>query len=127
MKKILIFLILTSPGIPITLLAQSKLLDVRSFAAEMSSAKDKTILDVRTAEEYTEGHLNKAVMIDCYKPDFRQKLSTLDKAKPVFVYCAAGVRSRAASKALIDLGFTRVYDLDGGMSAWKKSQMPIAK
>ncbi|NOT73442.1 MAG: rhodanese-like domain-containing protein [Cyclobacteriaceae bacterium] len=107
--------------------AQSRVLDVKSFDAKMASVKDKTILDVRTPDEYSQGHLTSAVMVDYNKPDFKQQLTKLDKAKPVFVYCAAGVRSAGASKALIELGFTQVYDLQGGINAWKKAQMPIVK
>jgi len=107
--------------------AQSQLLDVKSFDTRMASTKDKIVLDVRTNDEYNQGHLENAVMIDYYQPDFKQRLTKLDKAKPVFVYCAAGVRSEGAAQALVDLGFKQVYDLQGGMNAWKKAKMPIVK
>jgi thioredoxin 1 len=107
--------------------AQSQLLDVKAFNTRMASSEDKIVLDVRTNDEYNQGHLENAVMIDYYKPDFKQRLAKLDKAKPVFVYCAAGARSEAAAQALVDLGFKQVYDLQGGMNAWKKAKMPIVK
>ena len=107
--------------------AQSQLLDVKSFDTRMASTKDKIVLDVRTNDEYNQGHLENAVMIDYYQPDFKERLAKLDKAKPVFVYCAAGVRSESAAQALVDLGFKQVYDLRGGMNAWKKAKMPIVK
>ena len=107
--------------------AQSQLLDVKAFDTQMESTKDKIVLDVRTNDEYNQGHLENAVMIDYYKPDFKQRLAKLDKAKPVFVYCAAGARSEGAAQALVDLGFKQVYDLRGGMNAWKKAKMPIVK
>ena len=107
--------------------AQSQLLDVKSFDTRMASTKDKIVLDVRTSDEYKQGHLANAVMIDYYKPDFKQRLANLDKANPVFVYCAAGARSEGAAQALVDLGFKQVYDLQGGMNAWKKAKMPVVK
>ena len=107
--------------------AQSQLLDVKAFDTRMTSTKDKIVLDVRTNDEYNQGHLENAVMIDYYEPDFKQRLAKLDKAKPVFVYCAAGARSEGAAQALVDLGFKQVYDLRGGMNAWKKAKMPIVK
>ena len=82
--------------------AQSQLLDVKAFNTRMASGEDKIVLDVRTNDEYNQGHLENAVMIDYYKPDFKQRLAKLDKTKPVFVYCAAGARSEAAAQALVD-------------------------
>ena len=107
--------------------AQSQLLDVKAFDTRMASTQDKIVLDVRTNDEYNQGHLENAVMIDYYEPDFKQRLAKLDKAKPVFVYCAAGARSEGAAQALVDLGFKQVYDLRGGMNAWKKAKLPIVK
>lgn len=66
----------------------------------MKEKADKIILDVRTAGEYADGHIPGAVMIDYYKNDFRQQINKLDKSKPVFVYCASGVRSSSAAKSL---------------------------
>jgi rhodanese-related sulfurtransferase len=127
MKRIifLVAVFITATFSPVQ--AQSQLLDVKSFDTGMASAKDKIVLDVRTSDEYNQGHLENAVMIDYYKPDFKQRLANLDKAKPVFVYCAAGARSEGAAQALVDLGFKQVYDLQGGMNAWKKAKMPVVK
>lgn len=107
--------------------AQSQLLEVKAFDARMTSTKDKIVLDVRTSEEYSQGHLSNAVMIDYYQSDFKQRLGKLDKAKPVFVYCAAGARSEGAVQVLKELGFKQIYDLKGGMNAWKKAKMPTVK
>jgi rhodanese-related sulfurtransferase len=127
MKRILFFVaVFITVGLA-QLRAQSQLLDVKAFDTRMASSKDKIVLDVRTNDEYNQGHLENAVMIDYYKPDFKQRLAKLDKAKPVFVYCAAGARSEGAAQALLDLGFKQVYDLQGGMNAWKKAKMPIVK
>jgi rhodanese-related sulfurtransferase len=56
-----------------------------------------------------------------YASDFAQKIAKLDKNRPVMVYCAAGGRSASAASQFKKLGFAKVYDLDGGMGAWKKA------
>ena len=78
------------------------------------------IVDVRTAEEYGVSHLKDAQNICVTEADFKEKVKTLDKDKPVYVYCKSGGRSAKASKILADLGFTKIYDLDGGITAWEK-------
>lgn len=117
-----------------TLLASScsqaqnvKELSVSDFEKKMASIPTKTILDVRTADEYQRGHLQDAILIDYYKSDFKQQLSKLDKNKPVFVYCASGGRSGSASDVLSDMGFKQIYDLQGGMNAWKREAKKIVK
>lgn len=127
MKYISFFFAVFLTGISSQAHAQSQLLDIKAFDARMASTKDKIVLDVRTSDEYSQGHLSNAVIIDYYRPDFKQRLAKLDKTKPVFVYCAAGARSEGAAQALEDLGFKQVYDLRGGMNAWRKAKMPIAK
>lgn len=107
--------------------AQSKLLQVKDFDSKLNSTPDKVILDVRTAGEYAQGHLNGAVLMDIRQSTFKQQLSKLDRNKPVFVYCLAGSRSEAAAAAMVDMGFKQVYDLDGGIRAWTQAKKPIVK
>lgn len=66
-------------------------------------------------------------MINFYDDDFKSQVAKLNKAKPVFVYCAGGVRSGKASKLMAELGFTSIYNLDGGIKAWKASGKPVVK
>lgn len=85
--------------------------------------KDDTslqLVDVRTAEEYGVSHLKDAQNICVTEDDFQEKVKTLDKDKPVYVYCKSGGRSARAAKILADLGFTQIYDLDGGITAWEE-------
>lgn len=86
-------------------------------------AKDKSIqlVDVRTPEEYAAGHIENARLMDYYEPNFAAQLAKLDKSKSVAVYCAAGGRSGSAAEQLKKMGFTKVYDLDGGMRAWRSA------
>lgn len=79
-----------------------------------------TILDVRTPEETAEGIISGAIEMDINGSEFSNQIQTLDKSKPVCVYCKAGGRSANASEMLLQLGYT-VYNLDGGYDAWKMS------
>ncbi|MGB0431368.1 MAG: rhodanese-like domain-containing protein, partial [Bacteroidia bacterium] len=84
--------------------------------------KDKPgiILDVRTPDEYRQGHIDGSLLIDWYSKDFDTKVAELDKSKPIYVYCHVGGRSASAMKKLTkQLGFTEVYNLKGGIVAWR--------
>jgi rhodanese-related sulfurtransferase/rubrerythrin len=74
------------------------------------------ILDVRQPEEYRSGHLPGAVFIPL--PDLINKVGGLDHAKPIIAYCRSGNRSRAAAAFLLIYGFSKVYSMDGGITAW---------
>lgn len=82
-------------------------------------------LDVRTPDEVARGLIPGASNVDIHDPSFEQKVKLLDRQRPMFVYCAAGSRSRDASDRLAQLGFARVYDLAGGMNAWKGAGLPV--
>lgn len=79
---------------------------------------DLIILDVRTLEEFDEGHIAGAAMIDFYRTDFRTQLDGLDKDRPYLIYCRSGNRSGQTRAIMEDLGFTDVADVDGGVLAW---------
>ena len=76
------------------------------------------IIDVRTPEEFADGHLEGAQMIDFYEGDFAARISELDRSQPYLVYCRSGNRSGQTRELMEDLGFTDVRDLDGGAVAW---------
>ncbi|WP_298707566.1 rhodanese-like domain-containing protein [Chitinophaga sp.] len=78
------------------------------------------LLDVRTAKEFKTGHLPNALQADfTNKKEFAERVKSLDKDKPVFVYCLVGGRSNGAAKWLTANGFTDVTDLSGGINAWR--------
>ena len=76
------------------------------------------LLDVRTPEEYAEGHLNNAQNINVFDADFTEQVSKLNKTKPAYLYCKSGGRSGRAMKKMKKLGFTKLYNLTGGYSEW---------
>jgi rhodanese-related sulfurtransferase len=104
-----------------------KTLPAADFETKAASVKDKIILDVRTTEEYKEGHLAQATNIDYYGSDFKNQVSKLDTSKPVFVYCKAGGRSASSCEILKQLGFKEVYNLQGGLTDWKKAGKGVVK
>ena len=86
-----------------------------------------TVIDVRTSDEFSEGHIKDAKNIDIMSPDFSAKLGALDKTKPVLVHCQAGGRSTRSLPTFEKLGFTEIYHLDGGMNDWNKAGQPVVK
>ena len=85
---------------------------------------DLVILDVRTPDEFAEGHIDGAVMIDFYGDDFAAELSTLDHDVPYVLYCRSGNRSGQTLAMMGQLGFTSVQDVDGGILAWEEAGLP---
>ena len=82
------------------------------------------VLDVRTPEEFAGPHLTGAVNVDFYDSYFQSRLDLLDKDTPYLVYCRSGNRSGSTIEIMKDLGFTEVYDVDGGINAWVGAGLP---
>lgn len=83
--------------------------------------KDVQLVDVRSEKEYSQGHIDDAININIAdKATFSKEIQKLDKTKPIYIYCHAGVRSHRASKLMTELGFTTIYDFKGGWSAWNR-------
>jgi len=95
-----------------------KLLPCQAFEEALNASPDAQLVDVRTPEEYAGGTIAAAINMDYHADDFKTSLDQLDKEKPIFVFCAKGGRSGAASKICKELGFKTIYDLDGGYTAW---------
>jgi len=95
---------------------------------DLNELTDIQLIDVRTPEEFSEGHIDNAVNINFYDDNFiKDMTSKLDKSKPVYVYCRSGGRSGKASKKLEDAGFTKVYDLKGGFMNWTDNKLKVVK
>ncbi len=89
-----------------------------AFSEKINTTLNAQILDVRTPEEYAGQHLDNAVNVNWRGSDFSDKASKYDKTKPVFVYCMSGGRSKQAAAKLQELGFTTIYELQGGIIKW---------
>jgi thioredoxin 1 len=77
------------------------------------------IIDVRTSQEFNSGHIIDATNIDYYSEDFLDKLEIVRKDIPIYVYCRSGGRSSSAASKMEKLGFTKVYNLIGGIGTWQ--------
>jgi len=104
-----------------------KRLDPQNFDKKLKESKEPILIDVRTPDEYGQGHLANSLSIDIYSNDFKSRVGKLDKSKPVFVYCKAGSRSGSAVDIMSEIGFTEIYDLSGGIMAWQQSNKPIER
>lgn len=89
---------------------------------------DAQLVDIRTPQEYATGHIKNAINIDFYKPSFLNKMeATLDKNKPVYLYCRSGNRTGTASRILSEAGFKKIYDLKGGINNWNTKHLKIIR
>ena len=95
-------------------------LSQNDWANALVDHPEAIVLDVRTQEEFDEGHIPKALNIDLrLGPGFLDAINTLDKSKSYYVYCRSGARSAQAVQIMRDLGFSETYNLIGGILAWK--------
>lgn len=121
-KQISLLFFLTFPIYSFT---QSTELAPKSFQDSIRNKKNQ-LLDVRTSGEYNDGHLEGAFQADWTNLDqFKERVKSLDKHQPIYVYCLAGSRSAAAQKWLIKEGFEQVFNLRGGINAWNLEDLPL--
>jgi len=99
-------------------------LTATEFAGKIKTLPNAPVLDVRTPGEFSNGHLVNALNADWNGNDFQKQISTLDKSKPVFVYCQSGRRSAAAASHMRSDGFKEVYELNGGIMKWRAENLP---
>lgn len=96
-------------------------------AAKLVAEGKVVVLDVRTPEEFAEGHIAGATNINFMAKDFAAQVAKLDRDKTYLVHCAGGGRSKRCLPTLKEQGFTHIVHLDGGFSAWEESGQPVAK
>jgi phage shock protein E len=92
-------------------------LGVEEFS-QKASEPGIVVIDVRTPSEYAAGHLQGAINIDFQSGYFQEEINKLDKGVTYAVYCRSANRSGQAVKIMSDLGFTKLYDMDGGVIDW---------
>ncbi|MBE7410788.1 MAG: thioredoxin domain-containing protein [Leptospiraceae bacterium] len=85
------------------------------------------VLDVRTPEEVAQGKIRNASVVNFYDKDFEKKINLIQKDKPIYIYCRSGSRSLNASKILEKNGFTKIYNLSGGISSWVGNGFSVEK
>ena len=93
----------------------------------IQNIENLVVLDVRTPEEFADGHIDGAININFYDDNFREQLEALDKSVPYLLHCRSGNRSNKALKIMRALGFQKVIHLDGGILAWNEAGLPLTQ
>lgn len=99
-------------------------IDVNTAQQTLQQSQVK-LLDVRTAEEYAQGHIPGAQNIDFLGSNFAEEIKKLDPQQHYVVYCASGNRSQKATQQMNALGFTQVQNVLGGFQAWQSQNLPV--
>jgi|694.fasta_scaffold67446_2 thioredoxin len=99
-------------------------LSATEFADKIKELPTATLIDVRTPDEFSKGHLANANNYDWNGTEFDNQIAPLDKSEPVFVYCLSGGRSSSAANKMRSEGFTQVYEMDGGIMKWRGANLP---
>lgn len=94
---------------------------------EEGSHGDFVLLDVRTPQEYRDGHIAGAVLVDYNSASFKEELGRLDPGKTYLVYCRTGNRSGKAISLMMELRFRKVRHLSGGITKWKEEGLPTVR
>ena len=105
----------------------TKNVSAAEFQGLIKSKTNAIILDVRTPKEIAQGTIKNAQKIDFYNENFKAELDKLDKSKPVLIYCRSGRRSGIAMSTMRELGFSEVYNLQGGIIEWSEAGLEIEK
>lgn len=115
-----------SKGSPTSAMPTFSNVDVDGFQTFIA-APDVQLLDVRTPDEYADGHIAGAVLVDVNESDFEEKaVAVLDASRPVAVYCRSGRRSARAASLLTARGY-KVTNLEGGVLAWQDAGKALVK
>lgn len=101
-------------------------LSVSEFSSKVTESGIIT-LDVRTPSEFNEGHIEGASLIDFQSGNFENEITSLDKNQTYAIYCRSGNRSSEAVKVMTEAGFTKLYNLDGGVIDWASAGLPLVK
>lgn len=100
--------------------------EFQSLIAQLEGA---LLLDVRTPDEWNEGHLEGAAHADYWGDEkaFEHAMNSIPRDRPVLVYCAGGGRSGLTAKELVAAGHQEVYNLENGISGWEKEGLPVVQ
>lgn len=101
-------------------------LDPADFQKKIKETPNAVVLDVRTPEELKEGFIKGAINIDYNGPNFKTEIAKLDTNATYFVYCRSGRRSSNAATYMRSIGFSKVYELNGGIVAWQEKGLPVS-
>lgn len=101
-----------------------KLYSANEFDSLIKNNPLAVLVDVRTSEEFLNGHLENALNLDWKGTEFSKQLDAIDKDQTILVYCLSGGRSGQAATAMREKGYKNVLELDGGILAWRSQNLP---
>ncbi|HWW94427.1 MAG TPA: molybdopterin-synthase adenylyltransferase MoeB [Vicinamibacteria bacterium] len=104
---------------------KSEIREVSVEEARALAGAGAAVVDVREADEWSQGHLPGAIFIPRGFLELRVEEKVPDKSREVVVYCAGGTRSALGAKTLAQLGYSRVASMAGGFSRWKEAGLPV--
>lgn len=123
--KLVAFLVIMLLSTSVTVAkGTGKDIDVKSLKQKMSE-KEIVLVDVRTAKEFAQGHIQGAMLVNFLGNGFKQNITALSKRKVICVYCRSGNRSGKAMQFLINKGYKKVYNLIGGIKAWEAAKNKV--
>jgi len=96
-------------------------------ATHLINSRDALLLDLRETKDYQGGRLPNALHLPMSQLESRSAELAKHTSRPVIAYCDNGSRSRAAGTALAKAGFAEVYQLSGGLKAWRDAGLPVEK
>lgn len=95
-------------------------LNQEKWLSSINNSENSLIIDVRTQDEFNDGHIENSLNFNIYDAvKFIEEISKLDKKASVHVYCKSGVRSLQACEIIKGMGFSKVFNLIGGITEWK--------
>ena len=127
MAALVLFQGATAPLAATTRFPQVTVDQAREMIQKRTGNPEFVILDVRTPEEFADGHVSGAVNLNVMGSDFVSRLDALDRDKTYLVYCRTGNRSAQAIRVLERLGFRSVYHMFEGIVGWQKKAFPLVK
>ena len=114
------------PAGPIAAPAAPERVDAAQFS-EVVNSPGVTVIDVRTPEEFAEGHIAGAINYNVEGPDFASQIGTLDPAGTYAVYCRSGNRSQVAVANMSQAGINGIYELESGITGWQDAGYEVVQ
>lgn len=106
---------------------QEKQVNVLSPTEFKSQSLNKVIIDIRTPQEFSRGHIEGAININYFDRTFIEEFKKYKQTDSLFLYCKSGKRTTSASTKLSTLGYKNIFDLEGGIGNWSKNNLQITK
>jgi rhodanese-related sulfurtransferase len=123
MKKLILVFIFLNLAVMRNLISQTDATNYKSVKAtefkQLIQTEDYVVLDIRTAKEYEEGHIDNAVNLDFYSKNFDQLVLNY-KRNGIMIYSRSSGQSQQAISKLISLGFKNIIELENGLVGWKR-------